>query len=1358
MSGRRINLEEDICRLCLSDKTDHLKRVFDDALSSNFLQHKIALLLQIQVSKFDQISTMVCNDCIIRLDTWFAYKKQCHKNQTKLTEWLNISKSNGIELHEAVLNIKTESLDPFESGLPVKVEVTCENDEYTSTDVSAYQYDNDIDLSVVETDDDRRCSDCGKMFGSSQNRRRHQNMMHLKKERRFQMAEIKKAKPKLITPIEIPKRLDADSIQKIEKKPEELNGNTTSSCDVTSHRKDECNSETNKFEEADTEIPILTRVEETTALLIPGGDSLESSAESANIDEGPPILERNVIQSEEKYNVEQKQSEPQTKPEKTNPANETKLEEKLMKFEEDEKKIEFAAGLKLIQKDSTPNEFHNLSKIEISYLEKCKAMVSMFQTLQCACHDVQHKTMRNLLSHLRETRIWFPLFTCYNCMISLTDRSTFTKHHSRCPQPQLDALKKLSNLRKRSQLKSRLYQNFKCNRCKFLFSFHEDFCKHVNDYHARGSPPFYCSCRFVFNSLEEYKTHCYTSCTVSYYCDICFKTTSTIEEFIKHAEEEHDSSEGFVLLQDNTYVPRSQAFRHKEADDEANVLEGKRERKKSCKEPVVVHIYDKEIPADVKDIPTSAIRRMLELDGSVNLSSNSKAPSKCPVCRKQYSSVNNMMRHYRTHIEKKEVEIPKIENEAENEDLYTCPDCGGVYPASKWKDHLKEKHSLKACSECDKEFQFQNELDQHRSVHLNIKVFRDSKTQVYRSAMLSPTEESAEPAESDMITCTMCDDLFNNKDDLKRHKMLQHDSSTLSAASSSMENVSELEPLLEVTELNEEFNNKATSDQLFCDPCDREFASPKSLREHVLNKHGASFLKNVEYPKTCKLCGKSCTTGSAYKIHMQMHNRMNLSRTDKLKDDFPKKCEYCDKMCNSGAGLYVHTQMHERVTLGELKKKKVDKKKVDLLEEPDAEESYHTCNRCFKVFATKGRLKEHLKSHSLSKASTKRNRKVLCDLCHLALDSHADLKKHKSEEHSDELPDELSAASEMDMDESTMDTISAVMYACDNCEDSFSSRAELKSHKEIHTKSRSKTLICKYCKTYFSSVNELTKHMNLEHDESFKHKVKVKDSEKLFACSICKKTFSTYGAMTAHSGWHKRSGNRGVQELPLNSVAAKSAARLAKRQTALRKIEAAKEIKPEPIEVPEFQCSTCLVELPNETALQIHVLEKHGNLDALMLVPRCDICNKDFATQDEYETHKRFHDFLERQRQHERQLKTPIIQSVETVVETPAESTSKRVFCSWCSSSFSRQDTLNTHIKHHHKEHVKTEFECNQCNRIFDKQSSLTIHLKMHQKQKTSTVQFPSQSVGKTYVCSLCNKCFNYPKDLRMHTINAHPF
>lgn len=928
-----------------------------------------------------------------------------------------------------------------------------------------------------------------------------------------------------------------------------------------------------------------------------------------------------------------------------------------------------------------------------------------------------------------------------------------------------------------------------------MYSFHDDYCKHVDEDHAHGTPPFYCSCRYVFDSLDEYKTHCYTNCMLSYYCDICFITTTTIEEFVKHAQEIHDNSEGFVLLQENTYVRRSQMIRHKEADDEANVVEGKRERRKSSKEPIMVQIYDREIPPDLKEIPTRVIKKMLS--GTIPTSPDgwNKSSSQCPLCKKQYSSVNNMMRHYRTHIERREVELPKPDDESGNEDLYTCPDCGGVYPSSKWQKHLEE-HASKTCSECDKEFQFQSELEQHRSVHLNLKVFRDSKTHAYRSEMVSPTEESNEGPSDVLVMCEICDCMFSGKEELKQHKLLEHDSGSKSGTSSAMGNFEaslDGDQLSATDTLDEgsNFENETVTSQAsqtskssdpekpFCDQCNKPFASSKSLREHVINKHGVAFLKKNDYPKKCPYCEKRCATGAGYRIHVDMHERMNQS--DKVKSEFPKQCEYCDKICTTAGSYYMHTQMHERVTLNEFNST-VDVK--DLLEvkikvEED-EESYHTCKRCFKVFGTKGKLKEHMKCHGINVKSSKKSRKVLCDLCHVALENREALARHKAEEHSEELDGMPTLTSEMNVDEDSQDTDNTdiplgVIYACDVCENTFSSKPELRTHKETHykTKIKNPALYCKYCKTFFESVNELTKHLHLEHNESAKPKVlkgykgKGKDDpNKAFKCPICGKGFATLGAMTTHTGWHKRASNN-IQQVK-NTPKGDAAAKLAKREKAIKKIAAAAVCKPEPLDIPEFQCSTCFMELPNDTALQIHVLEKHGNLDALMLVPRCDTCNQDFTSQEEYETHKRFHVFLERQKRHEQGqgMQTPIIQSVQSVLE-PAQPSPKKFACNWCNSVFSRNDTLNSHIKNHHREHVKTEFECHHCNRIFDKQNSLTIHLKVHQKQRNAVAAAAAVgnsgnasmgSNGKVYVCSLCNMGFSFPKDLRMHTINAHPF
>lgn len=134
-----------------------------------------------QVSKRDKMTTMVCNSCIIRLDTWFSYKKQCHRNQTKLLEWLNISKINTPpESGESVssftffwsafnyksfyifqgVHIKQEPLDNShpEGILPVKVEITYNEDEQFNGDMEldntrnlTYEED-DMDLETMETE------------------------------------------------------------------------------------------------------------------------------------------------------------------------------------------------------------------------------------------------------------------------------------------------------------------------------------------------------------------------------------------------------------------------------------------------------------------------------------------------------------------------------------------------------------------------------------------------------------------------------------------------------------------------------------------------------------------------------------------------------------------------------------------------------------------------------------------------------------------------------------------------------------------------------------------------------------------------------------------------------------------------------------------------------------------------------------------------------------------------------------------------------------------------------------------------------------------------------------------------------
>ncbi|KAJ8914450.1 hypothetical protein NQ315_011391, partial [Exocentrus adspersus] len=941
-----------------------------------------------------------------------------------------------------------------------------------------------------------------------------------------------------------------------------------------------------------------------------------------------------------------------------NPEGATNEQQKPESPTPEQKKILFAAGLKLLQKNSTPISCEPLSKIELSYIEKCKAMVNMHRTLECACHNVMHPNLKGLLSHLRALRIWFPVFTCYNCMITFTDRSTFTRHNVRCPKSSLETIVKLSNLKKRSEVKTRLYQNFKCTSCKFMYSFHDDFCKHVDEDHSTFESPMRCSCGRPFDNLEDYKDHVYVSCLVEYYCDICFITTRTLDSFQKHSQEVHDNSEGFILLQDDNYkMRRSLTHKPSEVTDQTVIVTGKRERRMSVKAPILE-------PDDDELNPKKKIHPDILASGS----------RVCPLCGKEYSSHNNMIRHYKTHLEAP----PKPVIAMDADSFYSCPECGGMYTTLEWKKHLEEKHEPKTCGECGKIFQFQTELDQHRSVHLNLKVYRDSKTQSYKTSMISPSADG-----DAMLLCEVCDVMFSTKEAFREHKLIhENDIPMLKSA----------EPA-----------NEAKDQKYSCKPCNKVYATYGGIWDHNKKKHPEKKTPFV--------------------------------------DEFPKKCPLCDKVCATGSSYYRHKIIHERERMnGDGAEAAPTKASATKIKNDEEEESYHTCNRCFKVFSSKYNLKNHMKSHGISPTSKKVVKKVWCEVCHQSFASNEAMEKHKKE-HSVEELSQISVPA---------DSKVPFIFTCDVCVMTFTTKIALKKHKEKHaqetnTVRKKPQVYCKYCKIAFDSVATLTKHMHVEHAESTKSKT-TKEKQKQYTCSLCKKNFQTASALSTHVGWHKRSPH---------TVGDGKPAKVLKQNKVISKLANAL-VKQEPIDSPKFQCVTCLAEFPNDTALQVHILEKHRSVSAIMLIPRCNICNKDFSNQDEYETHKRLHDFLERQKQHELLMQKESAEQNNTdtkPIVAPAKF-NKGFPCKYCNAAFSRADTLNGHIRQFHKEFVQNEFKCTQCDRTFDKQNSLSIHLKVHEKQKTAA----NSPIKPLFSCSICSMGFDLPKDLRAHTISAHPF
>lgn len=877
-------------------------------------------------------------------------------------------------------------------------------------------------------------------------------------------------------------------------------------------------------------------------------------------------------------------------------------------------KIQFAAGLQLIKSDETPIEVEALSPIEVSYIEKCKAMVDMYRSLTCACHKATHPNLKGLLSHLRSVKMWFPVFTCYNCMITFTDRSSSGKHLHKCPNKNLDTLVKLSNLKKRSALKTRIYQNYRCIKCRFVYSFHEDFCKHVDEDHCEEVASYNCTCQQNFDSLGDYKDHIYVSCMVEYYCDICNIAVRTLKEFINHAQHQHDNSEGFSLLQDDNYKRRT--FHKIEPRENKEIL-GKRRSSTFGRAAV-----NEEDPVDEETLPKPA-----------KIAKNSKnVPTKCLMCERWYSCQANMLRHYRTHLVEVKQETP--ENDAPNNSLYRCPDCISLHNTEDWAAHLKT-HEQISCGECDKTFLFQTELEHHRTVHLNIKVYRDSKTDSYKTAMLNPNP-----------ICDVCNMVCENFEDLESHKLSHED----------YEGVP-----LELSKYS-------------CVTCNKHFSNYGEYNDHNIRLHADMQISNLAYPRKCDECDKIVTSGSAFASHKAMHKRAR---------------EECARIASPESSM--------------------EKPKSRKSETNQEDEDYHTCEKCFKVFSSKYNLKMHMKQHGINITTTGRSskspKKYSCDSCHKVFANNKALISHMEEEH-EEMPD---------LEDFTQ---GPYIFTCDVCVQTFSNKAALIQHKSKHhsqepgpsRKEMKNITYCKYCRIGFARTEDMETHLKTAHNEiPVPTKAPRLSNGKSYSCKICNKTFSSQPAMYAHQGWHKRTNNEGPLTPPV-----KKPISVAKRRA-------------------EFECNVCGLELPNDVALKIHNIEKHGNAAAL-LTPRCESCNQEFGTRTEYENHMKLHEIVENQKKQEQMQKASFC-------------------CQMCPASFNKSETLQAHVKISHPA-CPQEYKCPQCGRIFEKQASLTNHMKAHANQSIIS----SVSSKHLYSCSICNKGFNLPKDLRTHTITVHPF
>lgn len=167
-----------------------------------------------QILADDKLTTMICANCIEKINNWQTFKRTCTENQSKLEEWFtasttnaqsnDISINNDIQIKEEPIEnlmipppevILTNGDGPIMKNEPVEEDfndlpptLTPQGDETEEVEVVNYSGNDkgvinsmiadNISQNSAISSDPRRCKTCSKFLSSVANRKKHERAVH----------------------------------------------------------------------------------------------------------------------------------------------------------------------------------------------------------------------------------------------------------------------------------------------------------------------------------------------------------------------------------------------------------------------------------------------------------------------------------------------------------------------------------------------------------------------------------------------------------------------------------------------------------------------------------------------------------------------------------------------------------------------------------------------------------------------------------------------------------------------------------------------------------------------------------------------------------------------------------------------------------------------------------------------------------------------------------------------------------------------------------------------------------------------------------------------------------------------------
>ncbi|XP_031356773.1 zinc finger protein 234-like [Photinus pyralis] len=660
---------------------------------------------------------------------------------------------------------------------------------------------------------------------------------------------------------------------------------------------------------------------------------------------------------------------------------------------------------------------------------------------------------------------------------------------------------------------------------------------------------------------------------------------------------------------------------------------------------------------------------------------------------------------------------------------YACDKCGKKFGDSlKLKCHSmvhklkmsapKKKQNLK-CYICVKQFSDRNSLWSHMRVHSARQMAQTCKLcrKSFKSAQALTLHASSCPnSNAGQVTnakpkCCVCMRECANVDELRSHRLLHKKERAPKEEDDQPIASAENDSQPIATEKVE-----ATPPQFKC--CHQIFQSFDLLCVHMYHKFSVHQESRCLPQYVCSICSTTFNGRSDWCQHST--KRHGCDETTLSRWEQSLTCDRCEQIFTDSIKVMQH--------------KLADCKGEEAADEPRFETVYNV--------GTKPALRTYSRKAAKDPAGVKRksddsdvitidesddeiDTAFICKLCPFTSAEFRLLEEHCINAH--KIPLRVKEEPLSDSSPAKRNRTGRI-WNCKKCSEKFDTSRRLREHRKLHRKDdnvaqynykyddKKGVFICFTCDAEWETKDKIESHV-LEHEEKF-------------VCDICSETFVKPYEYSTHLFNHDQSKGFGCPFCKYTTPR-RTAIMIHINTYHLRKYiytctlcgkgfndcvlfkehhNVHQGIKP-------FRCVVCGKEFAFSSYLTSHQVRNHQvTIDGMIGTNQCCVCSKRFTRQNSLEKHMRQH----------------VVIGEKKVFE-------KKHLCDICGKGFSRTEKLRIHYRVHTG--VKP-YACSYCDKSFTKRDYMIMHERVHSGEKP-------------YSCQYCGKCFNQGAPLRLH-VRSH--